>query len=64
MNTLCQAAIDRAVAMATRAALRGHPVERIVWIPAQSPTGDPMGGFVIQEYTGGSASQLPPWELG
>lgn len=43
-----QDVIDRAVEIATNAALRGRPVERVVWIPPTSAASDPKGVFAIK----------------
>lgn len=56
-----QSVIDTAVNMATRAAMNGNPVERLIWIPPQLATHDPRGAWVViqaREYT---ASETPPW---
>lgn len=42
-----QAVIDRAVDIATRAAMSGNPVERVMWVPPTTATDDPIGMFVI-----------------
>lgn len=39
--------IDRAVAIATKAALSGRPVDRIVWVPPETAAGPPDGSFVV-----------------
>lgn len=43
-----QDAIDRAVKIATRSALLGTPVERIVWVPPTSASQDPSGAFAVE----------------
>jgi len=57
-----QSVIDRAVNMATRAALNGHPVERIIWIPPTSACQDERGSFAVQICPLLSASQTAPWD--
>lgn len=57
-----QTVIDRAVNIATKAALDGYPVERIVWIPSITLTGSSKGTFAI-EYAGPlKATDIPPWD--
>jgi hypothetical protein len=56
-----QQIIDRAVNIATRCAMKGGPVERVVHIPCASATEDPTGTFCV-EYVGQlSAGDMPPW---
>jgi hypothetical protein len=58
-----QTVIDRAVRTATKAALNGNPVARIVWIPTNTATEDHRGTFVV-EYAGPmAATDNPPWEV-
>jgi hypothetical protein len=57
-----QSIIDRAVNIATRQALAGRPVKRIVWIPPQSAAQDSIGGFAVEECGPLSASQTAPWD--
>jgi len=58
-----QTIIDIAVAKATKAALAGFPVERIIWIPPTSVTEDSTGAFAVMDYTPTSTTNTPPWEL-
>ena len=60
MNDI-QKIIDQAVLLATRQALRGSPVKRILWKPPTSPTQDPIGGFIVVGCEKLSASDTPPW---
>lgn len=57
-----QSVIDRAVNIATKAALYGRPLERVIWIPPQSASSDPRGNFAVQECRPLSGSETPPWE--
>ena len=57
-----QSVIDRAVNIATRAALNGHPVERIIWIPPSSARQDAGGSFAVTTCVNLSAAQTPPWD--
>lgn len=57
-----QQVIDAAVKIATRNAMRGHPVERIVWIPPQSASEDARGTFIVERAKSHSASEIPSWE--
>lgn len=43
-----QSTIDRAVRIATRNALKGKPVRRVIWIPPLTVTDDPAGSFMIE----------------
>ena len=60
-HDLKQAVIDRAVLIATRQAINGRPC-RVLHIPCQYPSEDPIGRFVIQEYKNISDSEAQPWE--
>jgi hypothetical protein len=57
-----QSVLDRAVRAATKAALNGHPVERIVWIPPASASSDPGGSFVVIYPRPLSGSETAPWD--
>ena len=57
-----QRTIDRAVNIATRAALRGNPVAKVIWIPPQSAASDPDGSFIINYAGALSTTETPPWE--
>ena len=57
-----QAVLDRAVALATRAALSGNPVTRIIWIPPQAGTDDYRGAFAVETAPIYDAATTPPWE--
>jgi hypothetical protein len=57
-----QGIIDRVTNIATRAAMRGNPIKRIIWIPPETASQDPGGNFAI-EYCGPlSGAETPPWE--
>lgn len=56
-----QAVLDRAVDIATKSALNGHPVKRVVWIPPQKATDNPDGCFAVETTELLSASETPPW---
>ena len=62
MSETVQATIDRAVKIATKAALSGNPVKRVIWIPSTSATCDPRGTFAIEHCGPLSGSQTPPWD--
>ena len=57
-----QFVIDRAVNIATRSALNGHPVEQVIWIPPSSATQDSGGAFAVKYCEPLSATQTPPWD--
>lgn len=59
---LDQQIIDRAVNIATRCAMNGKPVERVIHIPCDSATGDPIGSFCVKYPEQLGASDTPPWE--
>ena len=54
--------IDRAVNIATRAALNGHPVKRIVWIPPSSACQDTGGSFGVETCPTLRATETAPWD--
>jgi len=56
-----QSVIDRAVAIATKAALSGRPVERVVWLPPTTASSNPEGTFSVMHWNPSGAS-TPPWE--
>jgi len=57
-----QDVLDRAVKLATRLAMRGMPVERIVWLPPETATADANGAFIVYPCPPFSPSETPPWE--
>lgn len=57
-----QPIIDVAVATATRKAMAGQPVSRIVWTPPDSPMQDPRGTFCITPCPPLSGSDRAPWD--
>lgn len=57
-----QKIIDRAVNIATRAALRGNPVEQILWVPPRTSSQDADGVFAIKYAEPMSASETAPWD--
>ena len=57
-----QMIIDKAVAFATRQALLGRPLARLLWIPPQMATDDPIGSFALYVAENLSAADTPPWE--
>lgn len=57
-----QEIIDRAVKIATKAAMHGYPVERVIWIPPQSATQDWRGSYAVIYCEPLGASDTPPWE--
>ena len=54
--------LDRAVKLATRMALDGNPVWRIVWVPPTSAMQDSNGSFCIVECPPLNAGDTPPWD--
>jgi hypothetical protein len=54
--------INRAVNIATRAALSGYPVEKVIHIPNQMATGNPIGSFIVIPYQERSPVDTPPWD--
>lgn len=57
-----QTVIDRVVNIATRSALNGCPVKRIVWIPPQSATSSPEGSFSVEYAELLKATENAPWD--
>ncbi len=57
-----QNTIDSAVAMATRAALYGSPVARIIWVPPAYATDDPKGSFAVFMPGNIGAADKAPWD--
>lgn len=57
-----QSVLDRAVKIATKAAMGGHPVERIVWIPPATAASDPGGAFAVTHCRPLSGSETAPWD--
>jgi hypothetical protein len=57
-----QIVLDRAVKIVTKAAMGRNPVERIVWIPTATTSGDPGGSFVVVPCRPLSASDTAPWD--
>lgn len=60
MRNDIQDIIDRAVDIATGHAMHGNPVERVIYISAQTATGN--DGFAVKFCESLSASETPPWE--
>lgn len=54
--------IDIAVKTATRSAMNGDPVERIIWVPPSTAAEDPNGNFLVIYCSPLSGSETPPWE--
>ncbi len=57
-----QQVLDAAVKIATRNALNGKPASRIIWMPPETPSQDPLGTFVVEDYNYESVTDTPPWE--
>ena len=57
-----QELIDKAVKIATRAAMNGTPLARLLWIPTRSATEGGYGTFVSQVYEWDSVSETLPWD--
>ncbi len=65
MITVEQSILDRAVKIATAAAMKGQPVKQIIWIPPASATDDPYGNFIVEyEPISSSGASRPSWERG
>lgn len=56
-----QEIIDIAVRLATKAAMNGYPLARVIWIPPQSASDSPIGSFALQECGPINGSESPPW---
>ena len=57
-----QTVLDRAVNLATRAALNGKPVAKIIWISPRTATDDPGGSFAVENAPIYNATETPIWE--
>jgi len=57
-----QNTIDDAVKIATRCAMQGRPVKKVIWIPPQTATDGLRGNFITQYAPQYTASQRPWWE--
>ena len=57
-----QHAINKAVKIATRAAMYGHPVAVIRWIPSLSASDDIGGVFVVYDELPLTPSMTPSWD--
>ena len=57
-----QTVLDRAVNLATKAALNGKPVARVTWIPPRTGTDDPGGLFAVEYAPVYNATETPIWE--
>ena len=57
-----QVIIDRAVNIATKAALSGQPVERIIWVAPASAMQDSIGSFCVVLYPPLSIDEIAPWD--
>jgi len=58
-----QAVLDKVVKIATRMALGGTPVARIIWTPPDTAGDpDPEGSFLIQECGPLGSGDTAPWE--
>ena len=54
--------IDEVVKIATRCAMHGYPLERIIWIPPTNATDNPLGQFALQACHLLDTTETPPWE--
>ena len=61
-SLIMQSVIDHAVRIATRAAMNGKPVSRVIWIAPTSPTENASGSFLIEVCRPLSASDRAPWD--
>ena len=57
-----QSVLDRAVKLATSAAMNGNPVEQIVWMPPDTASSNPTGSFAVVPAQRQSASETLCWE--
>jgi len=57
-----QEIIDRAVKIATKAAMDGHPIAGILWVPPSTAVEDPLGAFAVIPMKPLNGSDKPPWE--
>lgn len=57
-----QLVLDKAVKIATRYAMDGHPVKRIIWLPPATAAADPNGSFVIEKCGPLSSTEKAPWD--
>ncbi len=57
-----QVIINRAVNIATKNAMCGHPVLSVIWIPPLSACNDPIGSFIVIAAPVLTASQTPFWD--
>jgi len=57
-----QEIIDRAVKIATKAAMNGQPVASITWVPPETPASDPFGSFAVTYVEPLNGADKPPWE--
>lgn len=57
-----QSVLDKAVKIATKAAMNGNPVARIVWIPPATVASDPGGSFAVTPCQPLTASDTAPWD--
>lgn len=56
-----QQILDRAVSLATTAAMNGNPIKRIVWCPPATATQDAAGSFAVQYAGEVTGSDPEPW---
>jgi len=56
-----QRIIDKAVKIATKQALSGHPVASITWIPPAA-SGQQDGSYMVTVAPPVPATATPPWE--
>ncbi len=61
MNNI-QEIVDRAVQLATKAAMSGKPLSRVVWLPPATLAQDYMGTFILQDCGSLSAMDSMPWD--
>lgn len=57
-----QSILDRAVRIATKCALNGNPVARVIWLEPSTASSDPAGVFAIEYARKYSGSETPIWE--
>ena len=57
-----QTVLDRAVKIATSAAMNGHPVEQIIWMPPDTTSNNPIGSFMVVPAQRQTASETPCWK--
>ncbi|MFA5377078.1 MAG: hypothetical protein WC455_15110 [Dehalococcoidia bacterium] len=61
-DSYIQEIVNKAVKIATSAAMHGNPVRGVIWIPQVSPTHDIYGSFAAIPGGTPKATETPWWE--